>query len=220
MAKQIIKLLKKEHPDYHYTKKVFEYIRKDLGLSGKTAPSAKPPEVLSDQELAKFWQAVSKADKRTHIVMIKLLLYTGVRNSELVGITLEDIDIEAHMIKIIQQEREGNRFVPFPEFFRDELGQYMDSQKARRATYLFETNRQNKFTTRWVRQIIKNYALEAGISKRISPHLFRHQLLAYLASTGIIDDKLQSISGHKDKKAWNPTSNSALPTLKRSIRNR
>lgn len=65
------------------------------------------------------------------------------------------------------------------------------------ATYLFETNRRDRYTTRWIRQIVKRYALEAGVEKRICPHLFRHQLLTYLTQRGIVDAKIQLLSGHQ-----------------------
>jgi integrase/recombinase XerD len=133
--------------------------------------------------------------------MIMLLLYSGVRNSELANITLDDVNQNAFTIRIDQGKGQQDRYVPFPAFFRGELAQYIENQKARRAKYLFETNRQDRFTTRWIRKIIKDYALEAGIRKRIYPHLLRHQLLTYLTAKGIIDSKIQLISGHRDRKS-------------------
>ena len=65
----------------------------------------------------------------------------------------------------------------------------------------FETNRQDKFSTRWIRGIVKRYALQASIEKRVYPHLFRHQFLTYLAQKGIMDAKVQIISGHQDRKS-------------------
>jgi site-specific recombinase XerD len=47
-----------------------------------------------------------------------------------------------------------------------------------------------------LRQIVKQYALRAGITKRVYPHLFRHQLMTYLTKQGIITPKLQLLSGH------------------------
>src|SRR6267142_6925506 len=44
--------------------------------------------------------------------------------------------------------------------------------------------------------IVKRYAVAAGITKRVYPHLFRHQLLTYLTQHGIISPKLQLLSGH------------------------
>lgn len=63
------------------------------------------------------------------------------------------------------------------------------------------SNRLSKFSTRWIREIVKKYAKKAGISKRIHPHLFRHQVLTYLTSKGIVDAKIQLISGHKNRES-------------------
>jgi integrase/recombinase XerD len=62
--------------------------------------------------------------------------------------------------------------------------------------YLFETNRHQPYSTRRLRQIVKQYAMRAGITKRVYPHLFRHQLMTYLTKQGIISPKLQLLSGH------------------------
>ena len=66
---------------------------------------------------------------------------------------------------------------------------------------MFESNRMSKFTTRSIRVIVKKYAKKAGITKRIHPHLFRHQILTYLTSKGIVDAKIQIISGHKNRES-------------------
>ena len=201
MSKKLVRILKKETPDYFYLKKVFEHIRNDLGLKRESVVSKKLPEVLTDQELMLFYDTVWHASNRVHVVMIKVLLYTGVRNAELADITLKDVDLKGLTIRITQGKGKKDRYVPFPIFFRGELAQYIENQNARRAKYLFETNRLEKFTTRWIREIVKRYALKAGINKRIYPHLFRHQLLTYLTNKGIIDAKVQQISGHKDRKS-------------------
>ena len=72
----------------------------------------------------------------------------------------------------------------------------LSNQRDKRARFLFETNRLDRYTTRWIRATVKRYAAEAGIEKRIYPHLFRHQLLTHLARKGIADAKIQVISGH------------------------
>ncbi len=52
-----------------------------------------------------------------------------------------------------------------------------------------------------IRQIIKQYAVEAGIEKGVYPHLFRHQIITYLTKRGIISPKLQLLSGHAEEKS-------------------
>ncbi len=201
LARRLARIIRKERPDYHYLKKLFAHVRDELDLTGGPPLPKKLPELLTDKEVTRFYEAVWSAANRTHVVMIKLLLYTGIRNSELANLELDDVDLDAMTIRIDQGKGNKDRYVPFPRSFRGELAQYMDNQKARKAGYLFETNRLDKFTTRWIRAIIKRYADEAGIAKRIYPHLFRHQLLTHLAKKGVVDAKLQIISGHGARKS-------------------
>ena len=88
---------------------------------------------------------------------------------------------------------------PF-QVFRGELWQYFDNQRQKNATYLFESNRLLPYSTRRIRQIVKHYAQKANITKRVYPHLFRHQLITFLTKQGIITSKLQLLSGHSHEK--------------------
>ena len=199
MAKQVGKLLRKQRPDSSYVKKVFQYVREDLGLKGGTVRRKKLPELMTEVELNRFYKAVWQASNRMHVVMLKLLLFTGIRNAELANLTLKDVDLDSMRIRIDHGKGDKDRYVLFPPFFRGELAQYVSIQKEKGAVYLFESNRMSKFTTRWIREIVKKYARKAGIEKRIHPHLFRHQLLTFLTSKGIVDAKIQLISGHKSR---------------------
>ena len=61
--------------------------------------------------------------------------------------------------------------------------------------YLFQTRRCGKFSTRRVEQIVKQYALEAGVNA--TPHTFRHQAITWLTKiSGLADAELQLITGH------------------------
>ncbi|MDX2510949.1 MAG: tyrosine-type recombinase/integrase [Desulfobacterales bacterium] len=199
MANQIVKLFKKQRPDAQYVKKVFQYVRESLDLKGGTVQTKKLPELMTEDELKRFYEAVWKGFNRSHMVMLKLLLFTGIRNDELVNLTLQDVDLDQMRLRINQGKGGKDRYVLFPRNFRGELAQYISGQQEKGAVYLFETNRLNKYTTRWVREIAKKYARKAGINKRIYPHLFRHQFLTYLTSKGIVDAKIQLISGHKSR---------------------
>lgn len=201
MAGQLVKLLRKQHPDPNYVKKVFQYIRQDLDLIGGTVRSKRLPELMTENELNQFYKAVWQASNRAHMVMLKLILFTGIRNEELVNITIKDVDLDSMRIRINHGKGAKDRYVLFPQYFRGELAQYVSIQKEHNAVYLFESNRAHKFTTRWIREIVKNYARKAGITKRIHPHLFRHQILTYLTSKGIVDAKIQLISGHKNRES-------------------
>lgn len=133
--------------------------------------------------------------------MLKLILFTGIRNEELVNITIKDVDLDSLRIRISHGKGDKDRHVLFPPYFRGELAQYVIIQKENGAVYLFESNRIQKYTTRWIREIVKKYAKKSGITKRTHLHLFRHQILTYLTSKGIVDAKIQLISGHKNRES-------------------
>jgi len=201
IAGQITRLLRKQRPDSIYVKKVFQYVRQNLALKRETVRSKRLPELMTEDELNRFYKAVWQTSNRSHMVMLKLILFTGIRNEELVNITIENVDLDSARIRINHGKGDKDRYVLFPQYFRGELAQYVSIQKESGAVYLFESNRVQKYSTRWIREIVKKYAKMAGITKRVHPHLFRHQILTYLTSKGIVDAKIQLISGHKNRES-------------------
>jgi len=159
------------------------------------------PELLTDDELISFYEEVWQGRHRTHMVMIKLLIFTGIRNRELASIQLKDVDLKSLRIRIEQGKGKKDRYVLIPTTFRGELTQYIEAAQNKKATYLFESNRLRPYSTRRIRQIIKQYSVQAGIQKRVYPHLFRHQIITFLTKHGIISPKLQLLSGHSEEKS-------------------
>lgn len=212
MAKKLVRALRPQHPDYQYLKKVFQHTRELLRVKpGKV--EKRLPELLTDDELVSFYEAVWHARQPVHMVMIKLLIFTGVRNAELSGVRLKDVDVNGYQLRIEQGKGKKDRYVLFPKSFRGELAQYIESQREKGASYLFESNRFQPYSTRRIRQIVKQYAVAAGIEKRVYPHLFRHQIITYLTKKGIISPKLQLLSGHSEEKSLAIYRDLALPDV-------
>jgi integrase/recombinase XerD len=195
MAKKLVRTLRPQHPDYHYLKKVFQHTRDLLAIGPGPRPK-RLPDLLTEAELVALYEAIWHAQHLTHLVMLKLLLYPGIRNAELVWLRLTDVDLQTCHLRIDQGKGHKDRYVLFPTHFRGELAQYVERQRAQDAIYLFESRRCLPSSTRRLRQIVKQYAVAAAITKRVYPHLFRHQLLTYLTQHGIISPKLQLLSGH------------------------
>jgi integrase/recombinase XerD len=200
MAKRLVRLLRPQRPDYPYLKKVFQHTRELLQIKPRKAQK-RLPELLTDEELVAFYETVWHGRHPTHMVMVKLLLFTGVRNAELAHVQLKDVDLNHCQLRIEQGKGKKDRYVLFPKSFRGELTHYLESQTKKGATYLFESNRLQPYSTRRIRQIIKQYATGAGIKKRVYPHLFRHQIITYLTKHRIISPKLQLLSEHAEEKS-------------------
>ena len=112
-ARQLAKHLRAERPDYAYLKQVFRHLRDELGVEVERAPK-KLPHVPTEHEIRAFYEAVWIARRGQDVVMIKTLLYTGVRVPELVSIRLTDVDLDSCRIRIEQGKGKQDRYVPFP----------------------------------------------------------------------------------------------------------
>jgi len=170
-AKQFSKLLKKEQPDYNYLREVFRHIRKEMDIkidSGHTAK--KLPYVPTEEEIDKYYQAVWKSRNMKYVVIVKTLIYTGARVSELISIKLSDVDLDNYQIRITKGKGGKDRIVPFPKAFVEVLAVHMESAKKEKATYLFESSWKKPYSDRGIRKIMQKYTVEAGIEHSISPH--------------------------------------------------
>ena len=155
------------------------------------------PQLLTDHELVAFYEAVWQARDPKHMVLIKVLIFTGLRNSELAKVKLQDVDLDHCQIRVVQGKGGKDRSVLIPTSFRGELAQYMRGLQDRRAVYLFESNRLRPYSNRRIRQIVHEYAQAAGIRKRVYPHLLRHSIATILLDSGQVPiDQLQKFLGH------------------------
>ena len=69
--------------------------------------------------------------------------------------------------------------------------------QGRRQGYLFESNRQTRYSVRSMQCIVKEHARTAGITKRVYPHLLRHSMATILLESGYVPiDQVQKFLGH------------------------
>ncbi len=98
-AQQLAKYLRSERPDYNYLKSVFKYLRQELEVEVSSSVK-KLPYVPTEEEIRRYYEVVWKTRNVQDMVIIKTLLYTGVRVSELVNLRLDDLDFERCQIRI------------------------------------------------------------------------------------------------------------------------
>lgn len=200
MAKFFVKHLRKERPDYFYLKDIFRHLRASLKISVISAPK-RLPYVPTEEEIQRYYQAVWESRNMQHMVMIKTLLYTGVRVSELVQIKINQVDLEGCQMRIEQGKGHKDRVVPFPHVFKEVLALHINSVKQNGAGYLFESSWRSPYTTRGIRKILAQYTEAAGMERSISPHKLRHFLLTWLKKQGIDDALIQPYSGHASRQS-------------------
>jgi integrase/recombinase XerD len=199
-ARELAKYLRGEQPDYAYLKSVFYHLRRELEVGVPHAQKSLP-YVPSDDEIRRYYQAVWAGQDLQDAVLIKLLLYTGVRVSELVNIRLTDVDCAHCQIRITDGKGGKDRMVPFPRSFAEVLAHHIQGMRAKRATYLFESSWKRKYSEWGAREMVARYGRAAGLTERISPHTLRHFLLTWLKKQGIDDALIQPYSGHAHRQS-------------------
>lgn len=199
-AKQLVKYLRKEYPDYIYLKELFKHLRNELGVKVIITPK-KLPYVPTEEEIHKYYEAVWKTRNMQDMVIIKTLLYTGVRVSELIRIKLADIDFDRCQIRVNNGKGGKDRIVPFPSQFKETLAIHTEATKQKGASYLFESSWKRSYTDRGIRKMLNRYTSAAGIKRAVSPHKLRHFLFTWLKKQGIEDASIQPYSGHSSRQA-------------------
>jgi integrase/recombinase XerD len=202
-AKELAKYLRPEEPNYDYLRTIFKHLREELGIQVPRTPK-KPPDVPSEEEIERYYNAVWKSQNFRDMVIVKTFLYTGVRVSELVNIKLTDVDYDRCLIRVKAGVGKEDRMVPYPATFKEVLAMHADRMRQQKAEYLFESNWKRPYTDRGVRKVLAKYVELAGIKRKISPHRLRHFFLAWLKKQGIEDALIQPYSGHSKSQSLEP----------------
>ena len=130
--------------------------------------------------IRRYYQTVWTARRSGDIVLIKTLLYTGVRVAELVSIRLGYVDLDACRIRITHGKGAKDRYVPFPATFKETLALHISAARDNGAAFLFESSWKKPYSTRGVRAILARYASKAGLAHNMPPHRLRHFLFTWL----------------------------------------
>jgi integrase/recombinase XerD len=134
--------------------------------------------------------------------MLEILYATGLRVSELLGLTMPSINMEAGFVRTLGKGSK-ERMVPMNDQARDSLGLYLsDSRpylmKKNKTTFLFLNSRGTVLSRQGFWKIIKRYGIMAGIRKEITPHSLRHSFASHLLECGADLRSVQLLLGHAD----------------------
>jgi integrase/recombinase XerC len=138
-------------------------------------------------------------------LMLELLYGCGIRNSELVGINLDDVRISSEAI-LIRGKGKKERYVPFGDPVTSALAVYLPARQlmlaeSRRSTpALLINQRGGRLTTRSVGsvgRIIKRIAVAKGLSPDVHPHTLRHAFGTHMLEEGADLRAIQEMLGHE-----------------------
>jgi integrase/recombinase XerC len=134
--------------------------------------------------------------------IFELLYGCGLRNSELVGIELGDID-EANRVILVRGKGKKQRYLPLEGAAAEALAAYRNArhgvlrEKSKTTRRLFINRRGGPLTTRSVGRIVKHIAVAKGLPPDIHPHTLRHAFGTHMLSEGADLRAIQELLGHE-----------------------
>lgn len=163
----------------------------------------KLPHILSIADIDKLleFKLDTPFDYRNK-AMLELMYATGLRVSELIDLTYQNIDLEK---KIVRCFGKGNkeRIVPIGntaiKYLKIYLEEYRNSlTKKTICDNLFLNNHGKKITRQGFFKMLKNHAEEVGIKENITPHMLRHSFATHLLNNGADLRSIQMMLGHEN----------------------
>jgi integrase/recombinase XerD len=190
-AKRIARILQNGEYDYDGSKYVFKLARQRAGL--------KPPDTrsgtvdrLKQEETEAFIDAAYGQDGRRGL-MLRTLLETMLRVSEFVSLQIEDVSFAERLITVRDGKGGKRREVPITQSLARELQLHVGG---RNTGPLFQSPRGGNYSARRIQQIVRETAEEAGITKRVYPHLLRHTMATRLVNSGMPIEHVRKVLGH------------------------
>jgi len=157
--------------------------------------ASKLPEVLDRLDVIKMIRGIKNLK---HRCIISMLYSAGLRRSELINLQIRDIDSQRMMIRIKGAKGKKDRYTLLSEKMLLDLRSYYKEYRPK--IFLFEGPGGNTYSGSSIRNILKRAAKEAGILKRITPHMLRHSFATHLLEDGVDLRYIQTLLGHSSSK--------------------
>ena len=151
---------------------------------------------LTGEELEELIDAI---DHPLIKVGITTLSYTGLRVSELCNLTLDDVDLDNKMLKVINGKGNKDRIIPINDSLNYILQDYLDFIRPNVTSDRFlATEKTGKISPQYINLILKKTTRKLGWDKHITAHIIRHSFASNLVKNNASLPSIQSLLGHSD----------------------
>ena len=172
-----------------------------------TVPKA-VPKALSEAEVDAVMDAVAGSDpvSRRDRAMLEVLYGTGMRISELVGMSLADLDLGGAAVRVLGKGQK-ERILPLGRCTHEALTAWLvpagrgemeperwASQHDQEAVWLNQRGRRLSRQGAW--GVVKKRAQQVGLGAKVSPHVFRHSCATHMLDHGADIRAVQELLGH------------------------
>ena len=209
LKKLLVKEVNKQKLSYNQLKELYRTVRKECDLD-PPEKSKKLYELPTQEELNAFY----KNTIPKHRLIFKTLEGTGLRVSELCKLKVKAIDFQNNTAFVKEGKGKKDRIIILGNRLKELLMLFLTGKKNK---YLFETNRNTKYSVRRIEQLQKYYKELAGITKKFTVHTFRHIYFTRLAENKISKEMRALLAGHSNEKMQDVYSHCGVGGIKKEV---
>lgn len=204
----------------------FRYMRKhSLGnadpMSGVRLPK-KPkqlPVFVAEDALAKLLDEYNFGDNFSGIrdrTIVEILYLTGMRRSELISLSDEDIDLASGQVRVTGK-RSKQRIIPLTNTFIKSLEVYLQvrDKEVPEAKWFFVTDKGNKMYDKSVYTIVRRYLSMVTTVEKKSPHVLRHTFATHMLNHGADLNSIKELLGHASLSATQVYTHNTFEQIKK-----
>lgn len=163
----------------------------------------KLPTVLSQKEMIEIIESIKPIDaiSSRNRSLVELLYATGMRVSELLKLTLNDLNIKMGFVKVIGKG-DKERLIPINSYvgtiLEDYINKYRDEFSSKNDSLLFYNKHGNPLSREEFYHILQTIVQTTSVMKNVSPHTIRHTFATHLLENGADLRSIQELLGHSD----------------------
>ncbi|MGC8721696.1 MAG: site-specific tyrosine recombinase/integron integrase [Caldisericaceae bacterium] len=150
------------------------------------------PVFLTKAEVSRLLTAASSNIR--DITILSFIIFTGVRVSELVDLTIENVNLKDNYARV-RGKGDKERIIPIAPDLSRMLKTYL-STRNNDSEYLFTSKFDDRFTPLSIQLMVRKYSLKAKLGKRITPHKLRHTFATLALEAGVSPITISELLGH------------------------
>jgi len=187
-----------------------------------------PRNVLTPQEARAILDAPNTQTRRgiRDKAILEVFYSTGIRREEMAQLTVHDVDPRQGFLRVNKGKGAKDRVVPLGTKASDYVREYLDEvrlpwsaqKRDERALWLGATEPHQPITHQVLTILVRHYAKEAGIEKRVTPHVWRHTCATHLVAGGANIAYAQRLLGHRSISTTERYARVAIPETQATFR--
>jgi len=181
--------------------------------SGNVASGIRPPKqakrlprTLPPEQTSVLMQSTEMQTDKRDLALLAVMYGCGLRVSEVVGLNVQDIDLQQREIRVFGKGRK-ERIVPLPDAALDYVQRYLNDEQGGHAAPkstesasglqpVFLNKYHTRLSARSVQRMLKARALQTGADISVTPHRLRHSFATHLLAGGVDLRAIQELLGH------------------------